>query len=61
MKLAASLMLVGCIAVSFGLSTRGQDDSTVKKDDAAVKRAKRPETTIHDGDRLEVVAPLQGG
>ena len=26
-----------------------------------VPRDKRPETTIHDGDRLEVVAPLQGG
>lgn len=26
-----------------------------------VPRDKRPETTVHDGDRLEVVAPLQGG
>ena len=26
-----------------------------------VPRDKRPETTIHDGDRLEVIAPLQGG
>ena len=48
MKLAASLMLVGCIAVSFGLSTRGQDDSTVKKDDAAVKRAKREARMLDD-------------
>ena len=26
-----------------------------------VPRDKRPETTVQEGDRLEVVAPLQGG